>query len=236
MVEGSPQVGVLEKMLRDAITTLKLDIVCLDPFVKTHGVNENDNNAIDFVCGLLAEIAIDLNCAMDVPHHTNKGLAAAGDANKGRGATAAKDAARLVYTLTPMTPEEAKMLGLDEGDRRFLVRYDSAKVNIAPASIQAKWFRIVGMPLGNFTDTYPAGDNVQTVEPWIPPDTWAGTDHTLLNLILDDIDAGLPNGQRYSPVNAAEKRAAWGVVQKHCTTRKKHSAALSSWPGSKAAP
>ena len=51
---------------------------------------------------------------MDVPHHTNKGLAAAGDANKGRGATAAKDAARLVYTLTPMTPEEAKMLGLDE--------------------------------------------------------------------------------------------------------------------------
>ena len=92
-------------------------------------------------------------------------------------------------------------------------------MNIAPPSIQAKWFRIVGMPLGNFTDTYPAGDNVQTVEPWIPPDTWAGTDHIILNLILDDIDAGLPNGQRYSPVNAAEKRAAWGVVQKHCTNK-----------------
>ena len=86
MVEGSPEVGILDKMLRDAITTYKLDIVCLDPFVKTHAVNENDNNAIDFVCGLLAEIAIDLNCAMDVPHHTNKGLATAGDANKGRGA------------------------------------------------------------------------------------------------------------------------------------------------------
>ena len=123
----------MEKMLRDAITTLKLDIVCLDPFVKTHAMNENDNNAIDFVCGLLAEIGIDLDCAMDVPHHTNKGLAAAGDANKGRGATSAKDAARLVYTLTPMTPDEAEMFGLDEAERRSLVRYDSAKVNIAPA-------------------------------------------------------------------------------------------------------
>jgi hypothetical protein len=216
MVEGSLQVGILDKMLRDAITTYKLDIVCLDPFVKTHAVNENDNTAIDFVCGLLAEIAIDLNCAMDVPHHTNKGLATAGDANKGRGASAAKDAARLVYTLTPMTPEEAGMFGLDEGDRRFLVRYDSAKVNIAPPSIQAKWFRIIGMPLGNFTDTYPAGDNVQSVEPWIPPDTWAGTDNAMLNRILDDLDAGMPGGQRYSHVNAAEKRAAWPVVQKHC--------------------
>jgi hypothetical protein len=231
MAEGSPQVGVLEQMLRDAITILKLDIVCLDPFVKTHGVNENDNNAIDFVCGLLAEIAIALNCAMDVPHHTNKGLAAAGDANKGRGATAAKDAARLVYTLTPMTPEEAKALVLDEGDRRFLVRYDSAKVNIAPPSIQAKWFRIVGMPLGNFTDTYPAGDNVQSVEPWIPPNSWAGTDRITLNLVLDDIDAGLPNGQRYSHVNAAEKRAAWPIVKKHFTDKEEAQcrAVISAW-------
>ena len=216
MVDGSPQVGALKKMLRDAITTLKLDIVCLDPFVKTHAMNENDNNAIDFVCGLLTEIGIDLDCAMDVPHHTNKGLAAAGDANKGRGATSAKDAARLVYTLTPMTPDEAEMFGLNEAERRSLVRYDSAKVNIAPASIEAKWFRIVGMPLRNFTGTYPAGDNVQSVEPWTPPDTWAGLDHPLLNRILDDLDAGMPNGQRYSHVGAAGKRAAWPIVQKHC--------------------
>jgi hypothetical protein len=109
---------------------------------------------------------------------------------------------------------------LEEGDRRLLVRYDSAKVNIAPPTIQTKWFRTVGMPLGNFTETYPAGDNVQSIEPWIAPDTWAGTDHVILNLILDDIDAGLPNGQRYSHVNAAEKRAAWAVVRKHCPDKK----------------
>ena len=72
------------------------------------------------------------------------------------------------------------------------------------------------MPLRNFTGTYPAGDNVQSVEPWTPPDTWAGLDHPLLNRILDDLDAGMPNGQRYSHVGAAGKRAAWPIFQKHC--------------------
>ena len=80
MVDGSPQVGVLEKLLRDAIKTLRLDIVSLDPFIKTHSVGENDNNAIDFVCELLTTIGIDLNCAIDFPHHTNKGIATPGDA------------------------------------------------------------------------------------------------------------------------------------------------------------
>jgi hypothetical protein len=194
---------------------LQLDLVCLDPFIKTHSVGENDNNAVDFVCDLLATIAIDTNCAIDFPHHTSKGLATAGDANKGRGATAAKDAARLVFTLTPMTPEEAGMFGISEGERRSLVRLDSGKVNIAPPSTEAKWFRLVGQPLGNGTDAYPYGDEVQTVEVWDPPDTWSGLDSQLLNRILDDIEAGLPHEQRCSAGSAAGVRAAWAVVKKH---------------------
>ncbi len=216
MVEGSPAAAELEELLREAITEHNLDLVCLDPFVKTHGVNENDNGAIDFVCSLLSQIAIDLNCAIDFPHHTNKGIASAGDANKARGASSGKDAARLVYTLAAMTTDEAEMFGLSEADRRSLVRYDSGKVNIAPPSISAKWFRIVGMPLGNGKGIYPAGDTVQTIEPWLPPDTWAGFDSVLLNRILDDLDAGMENGQRYSPAGPAGKRAAWLIVQKHC--------------------
>ena len=39
-------------------------------------------------------------------------------------------------------------------------RVDSAKVNIAPPSIEARWFRIVGVPIGNGTDLYPDGDEV----------------------------------------------------------------------------
>ena len=87
-----------------------------------------------------------------------------------------KDAARLVYTLTPMTEDEAKPFALSEADRRFLIRMDSGKVNIAPPSTKATWFRLVGIPLGNANDLYKAGDDVQTVEPWQPPDTWVGLD------------------------------------------------------------
>ena len=124
-----------------------------------------------------------------------------------------KDAARLVHTLTRMTDGEAKRFGLEERERRSLVRMDSGKVNIAPPSAATKWFRIVGIPLGNGNDAYPAGDIIQTVEPWIPPDTWEDLDHPLLNRILDDIDAGMPTGQRYSDAGAATARAVWPVVQ-----------------------
>ena len=215
MANGAPQVGALDGYLRETIARLKLDVVSLDPFVKTHGIAENDNTVMDMVCDILASIAVDLDCAIDAPHHTNKGPAVAGDANRGRGASSTKDAARLVYTLTPMTPEEGQMFDLSEIDRRSLVRMDSGKVNIAPPSSEAKWFRIVGQVIGNATPDYPHGDVVQTVEPWEPPDTWAGLDHALLNRILDQLDAGLDDGQRYSGANAATGRAAWRVVQQY---------------------
>ncbi|MGH6681760.1 MAG: AAA family ATPase, partial [Bradyrhizobium sp.] len=192
MKDGTMQASKLEDLLRAAVAEHAIDVVSLDPFVKAHGVGENDNNAVDFVCCLLTAIAHDADCAVDIPHHTRKGKGdGAGDSDRGRGASSMKDAARLVYTLTPMTPEEAEQFGLQETDRRSLVRLDSGKVNIAPPSSKATWFRIIGVPLENGSELYPRGDNVQTVDPWQPPDTWAELDHPLLNRILDQIDAGL---------------------------------------------
>jgi hypothetical protein len=53
---------------------------------------------------------------------------------------------------------------------------------------------------------------VQTVESWQPPDAWQGMTGTITNRILDKIDAGMPDGERYSPASAAKSRAAWKVV------------------------
>jgi hypothetical protein len=115
-----------------------------------------------------------------------------------------------------MTTQEAIQFGLEEADRRSLIRMDSGKLNIAPSSHEATWFRIVGVSLGNGSDIYPAGDNVQTIEPWQPPKAWEGLDSALLNRILDDIEAGCPDGNsRYSSGNAAKDRAAWKVVLRH---------------------
>jgi hypothetical protein len=88
---------------------------------------------------------------------------------------------------------------------------------------QAKWFRFVGVRLGNGTKgddgspggIYPNGDEVQTVETWEPPNTWADTSIQTLNTILTEIDRGRDTGQRYSEASKATDRAAWKVVQRH---------------------
>lgn len=219
MKDGARAAGPLEAMLRQVIADRRIDLLGLDPFVKLHGMEENDNGAMDFVCGLLVKLAIEFNIAVDVPHHTKKGQQLAGDADAGRGASAARDAGRLMYTLTRMTDQEGETFGVPAEERRLYVRLDSSKVNIAPPSAEATWFRLVGVRLENGTQDYPQGDEVQTVVPWHPPKTWDGISSAQLNTALDEIEAGMANGQRFSDAGPAKERAAWKVVQRHCPDR-----------------
>jgi hypothetical protein len=216
---NSPQIGELERRLRGKIKRLGIDLVLVDPLIKAHGVEENNNNAMDFVCELLTRIGIDYDIAVDAALHTKKGVLSAGDADNGRGASSVRDAGRLGYTLTTMTDEEAKTFGVEPGQRRFYVRLDKAKVNIEPPAEKATWFKLVGVRLGNGNEMYPNGDEVQTVEPWTPPELWADLSTATLNVVLTEIDAGMANGQRYSDANAARDRAAWKVVQRHCPNK-----------------
>jgi hypothetical protein len=214
--KGARQIGILEKMLRKTIEYRKPDLVMLDPFVKLHALEENDNGAMDFVCDLLVQLAMEYDIAVDAPHHTKKGQIVAGDPDAGRGASAARDAGRLVYTLTRMTEDEARAFGIGAEVRDLYVRLDKGKVNLAPPSQHATWFKLVGVQLGNGNADYPGGDDVQTVEPWEPPKTWANLSSAQLNAALTDIDGGMPNGQRYSDAPAASGRAAWPIIQRHC--------------------
>ena len=207
--------GELAKMLAETVGHRQIDLVILDPFIKSHGCDENDNNAIDFVTGMLAELAIRFNLAIDAPHHVSKGMVDPGNANRGRGASAFKDAARLVYTLSKMTQDEAIKLGIDEGDRWRYVRVDSGKVNIAPAAATAKWFRLVGVPLGNANVTYPSGDEVQTVEPWTPVDPMAlVADENLQETILAEINNAPPHALYSAHANSGQ-RHVWHMFKRH---------------------
>jgi hypothetical protein len=224
--------GNLERQLRAFISERKIDLVIIDPLVKTHTADENDNAAIDAVCCILARLAADMNCAVDVPHHERKdGAPEPGNVNRGRGAGSFKDAGRLLYTLTPMTDAEREQFGLAEAERRSLVRVDSAKVNIAPPSTEARWFRIVGVPLGNGTDLYPHGDTVPTVKPWQPPDLWREMKPSTINAILDQIERGPAEGRRYSPAAQSKDRAAWRAVLDHCPTltEKQAQSVITTW-------
>jgi hypothetical protein len=214
--QGRPVVSDLAAKLEQTIIARRIDMVLLDPFIKTHAVNENDNRAIDEVAQVLNDLCEKHYIAIDVPHHMSKGPADPGNANRGRGASSLKDALRLVRTATVMTAEEAQSLGVSEADRRRLFRVDDAKLNVAPVS-EAKWFKLVGVNIGNATDLYPAGDNVQTVELWKPPGLFTDISVPDLNAILDKIEVGLSDGNRFSDAkNVADERAAWHVIKKHC--------------------
>ena len=235
MQDGSRRVlpGELERQLRAVIAERGIALVMLDPLVKTHTVDENDNSAIDAVAIILAKIGADMNCAVDTLHHAPKSSAGdPGDANRGRGASAFRDAARLLYTVTGMTDAEREQFGLTEAERRSLIRVDSAKVNIAPPSVEARWFRIVGVALDNGTDLYPHGDEIPTVEPWTPPDIWREMTDGVVNAILDEIEKGPSEGRRYSnSQNADEDRAAWCAVVRHCPSlaEKQARAIVAKW-------
>ena len=162
--KGQIQDGKLAAELSEIVKGLKIDVVVLDPFKKSHGCPENDNTAIDYVADILTNLAIEQNIAVVALHHVAKGRSEAGDADIGRGASALKDAARLGFTLTGMEQTEAAQCGIKESDRWSYVRFDSAKVNIAPRAENAKWLRLVSVNLENGTSIYPHGDSVQTVE------------------------------------------------------------------------
>jgi hypothetical protein len=211
MKNGAIDAGELQAWLDSAIAALQPDIVVLDPFIKTHALNENDNAMMDIVCDHLAAVADAKNIAIDTPHHSRKGGATPGDADRGRGASSTKNATRITDTLTPMSEDEARLFGIPPHERTSYIRLDNAKYNLCPAR-EAKWFHLVSVAIGNPSETYPQGDHVQTVEVWRPPSLWQGTGSPTLNRILDRIDAGLPNGSRYSHGSAATDRAAWKVV------------------------
>ena len=204
--------GTLAGVIEAAIVRFGIELVHFDPFVKAHGLPENENRLIDDVMTLLASICARHDVAMDATFHTPKGPADPGNADKFRGGGAARDAMRLAKTLSPMAPEEANLYSIKERDRRQYIRYDDAKMNLSPYD-ETAWFKLVSVPLGNADETYPDGDHVQTVEPWDPPDAWQGMHAALTNRVLDTINAGLPDGDRYSAANAAKSRAAWKVVR-----------------------
>ena len=147
--------GELERWLRHVIAEKRIDLVVIDPFVKIHTVDENDNGLVDQVLVILARLAINSNCAIDLLHHQPKGLGRPGDANRARGASALRDGIRVLDTLTPMDEKEGPKLGLSESETRRLMRVDTAKTNLVAPMQDAKWFRFVDVRLGNLTPQYP---------------------------------------------------------------------------------
>ena len=205
--------GDLDAAIRAFVAEKKIDLVIFDPVKKAHAVEENSNDEMDAVVSILTALAIEKNIGVDIASHERKsGQPSAGDVNRARGAGAMKDGGRLMYTNTWMTEDEAKTFGVSEDERRLLFRVDPAKVNLAPPSATAHWFKLVGVRLDNGDATYPNGDEVQTVERWTPPALFQAFSTPDLNKALDKLRMGMDDGRRYSAAPSAKMRAAWRVL------------------------
>ena len=152
--------GVIE-----ALNDNKIDVFIGDPFVSTHRVTENDNNAIQQVAEQWAHIADTTNSAIRYNHHTRKTNGEAVDFESQRGASSNFAAVRYAEVLNYMTEKEAEDAGLNPARRKFYFREDFESNLYPPSAENAVWYEKVSVDLENAADGYES-DKIGVVVQW----------------------------------------------------------------------
>lgn len=188
------QVKRNEKLIAALIKMMvknKADVLSIDSFIRTHGINENDNSAIQDVVECFEDIAEGANCAIHLWHHSRKTGGEKATVEDARGASAFIDACRSARVLETMSRKERDdLLPIvpDLKDPGYYFRSFNGKRNFAPPADQSDWFQFVSVILNNAGTEFfdDEGDNVGVVTPWyypqvnIPKLTEADINHVLV--------------------------------------------------------
>ncbi|WP_157961950.1 AAA family ATPase [Acuticoccus kandeliae] len=125
----------------------RIDVLIVDPFVKSHAVGENDNGAIDVVVTEWNRIADEANCAVWLVHHTSKLRGDEANVESARGAKALADGVRAAHALNPMSERTATDYGL--ANHFGYLRCDNVKANYGRRTQAAEWYAFGEVDLGN---------------------------------------------------------------------------------------
>jgi hypothetical protein len=87
-----------------------------------------------------------------------------------------------------MAPEMAEKMNIADPWR--YIRVAGSKENYAPPPERGTWYRLIGIPLGNATDSYPEGDNVAVATTWQPRPLFDGMDGTTLAAVFGALREG----------------------------------------------
>ncbi len=210
----------------------EIDVLIVDPFVSSHSVEENDNNAIDSIVKEWARLAKRAGCSIVLVHHSKKLGGMKVTAESSRGASSLVNAARSTLVLNRMDELEAKQFmieGDDERRRLFTVQDD--KHNRAPAE-KAEWYRMASVDLGNFDGEH--SDNVGVVTCWTPPDAFEGVTTTHLRKVQAIVASGefRESSQAGNWVGTAVASVLGLSADKHAKAdRQRISNILSEWLG-----
>lgn len=160
----------------------RIDVLMVDPFVSSHAVSENDNNAIDIVAREWNVVAERTGASINLVHHVRKGNGAEATADSARGASALVGKARSVLVYNRMTEDEAAKLNVPAHERFFYFRTDNDKANLAPPE-RGVWYRMNNVDLAN-------GDSVGVACPWTPPDAFDGLTARHLYMVQKAVSEG----------------------------------------------
>ena len=172
VVIAVPVVEALIQTIRDN----RIDVVQIDPFISSHRVSENNNNAIDAVAKTYSAIADITNIGTDLGHHTRKTGGHEVTVEDGRGAVALLNAVRPARVINGMTEDEAARAGVTDGRRRYF-RITDGKNNLSLPVDKLDWFRSATVNLGNAEDPgnlLDTGDDMGVVTKWEWPDALDG--------------------------------------------------------------
>ena len=207
--EGEPVELSAVSDLTHEMTEKGIQVLQVDPFVKVHQLDENNNPEIDFVCSIFADIAQATGGCVDLVHHIRKAptgvMAQPGNIDMARGASALSGAVRAARTLSVMTEREAETLGILVDRRHWFVRVDDAKANMSAPVSGAQWFERESIELPN-ADI--GGDSVGVFSNWSPPDPFDGLSTQAARAALLRIREGLEDGQRYQ-MKASRNSKRW---------------------------
>ena len=134
--DGEVISGLHLQEVENFIIEQNIKLLVIDPFVSIHQCNENDNVKMDAVVSILKGIAGKNQVSIIIIHHTPKvrGSKISGDAEMARGASAVKDACRIVFTLENLSEETAEDYSIPFHEINRVKLLQDAKTNFSLAT------------------------------------------------------------------------------------------------------
>lgn len=200
---GTVALPVVDELVAE-LKRREVRLLIVDPSVKSHRLEENRNEHVDFAATLWNLVADRADCAILLLHHFRKG-GQSGDVDAFRGAVALTDASRAAVSLATMSEKDAGGFGIEPAKRRFYVRADNAKLNLAPPPEETLWLEMHNVDLPN-------GDKVGAIAQWKPPNLWEGLAGATIVNILVALTKPPKDGEQWTINSRSKSRWAGRVI------------------------
>jgi len=187
---GGVQVNIADiEALVMALKAAGIDVLIIDPLVKTHRVPENDNGAMEALLTAWVEIAERANCAVELVVHSRKSVAGqAKSIEDWRGGSAQLGAVRDARLVVRMTEEEAVTMGIEPEQTFRHIRIGDTKANMTPHPDSIRWLKLASVSLENATEAEdadnPNADNVQVVTEFKAPTLFEGVPWEAIDTVM----------------------------------------------------